>query len=93
MLHLRVLGKVDPPEMDFWLHQLKTKCKGPPAFVPSLWRYCWCAKDNSLSEIWLFGGVRMPLWLDKTKVKVEQAHGLKPRIAGPTPDAEASSPE
>jgi hypothetical protein len=80
MLHLRVVGKMDPPEMGFWLHKLKTKSKGPPASVPSLWRYAWSAQDNTLRELYVTGGVRMPLSLEQKAVKIELADGLVPRI-------------
>jgi hypothetical protein len=93
MLHLRVVGQVEPPEMQFWLHEYRSKSKGPPAYVPSLWRYCWYAQDNALREIWVTGGVRMPLRLNTAAVKVDQAHGLKRRIAALTPDPAAAPPE
>jgi hypothetical protein len=82
MLHLRVVGRMEPPGLDFWLHEYKADCKGPPKLVPSLWRYGWLEEGNVRHELWVEGGVKMPLSLDPAAVKIDEAHGLKRRIAG-----------
>jgi len=93
MFHVHVIGKVEPPALQFWLREYKSKCKGPPARVPSLRRYCWFREGNSLHELYVAGGVRMPISLRKSAVKLAASHGLKERIATTGPEPAASTPK